>query len=462
MKSSGRFAVQNWWDGAEKHVEQPVARSAGRFRPLRYLLCGRWLLPLVFLCLVPLTIGATKSNDLEGLHDAQPLPPQTTPLLEKLWELRRTLVQGPETAFPAPPGYRLPWLAGLSHTVTQGPGESPTHQSLDAWDFDLTYELVLAARGGRVAMVRDSGRVGGCDAALIGEANYILIDHGDGTSALYLHIDYQGALVHEGQYVAQGRPLAYSGSTGLSCGDGRWAGPHLHFQVQRTVPGELWSETIPMTFDELEGDELSTGVSYVSANRPSSLVGLALASESLRRAARGEEILVSLSRWFLAPSGAGGEALGGMEVSASTATPPPPTATPPPVTPPPPTPTRVPPTVTPVPPTPTNDGTSWVTLKTFILSSYFMGMCSGFSGGCQLLLCPISGACSGIPVSAGGLSQGLMPFPLPAGQYTVVFSDLHGPSQVQCSGSFTVPDHNYVEIVTTDSPSCIITLTTKN
>jgi hypothetical protein len=103
-----------------------------------------------------------------------------------------------------------------------------------------------------------------------------------------------------------------------------------------------------------------------------------------------------------------------------------------------------------------------VRLKAFILSPYFMDMCSGFSGGCQLLLCPSTGACSGVPASAGGLSQGLMPFPLAAGQYTVVFSDLYGPTQVQCSGSFTVPDHNYVEIVTTDSPDCVITLAIKN
>ena len=92
---------------------------------------------------------------------------------------------------------------------------------------------------------------GGCDSALGGHANYVVIDHGDGTSALYLHIDYQGALVQGGTLVAQGDAIAYSESSGLSCGDGGWAGPHLHFQVQRTVAGESWSETILVTFDEL-------------------------------------------------------------------------------------------------------------------------------------------------------------------------------------------------------------------
>ena len=170
--------------------------------------------------------------------------------------------------FPAPPGYRLPWAPGLSHAVAQAPGEGPTHQSLYAWDFDLQYEVVLAARGGRVSMVRDSERMGGCDSAFGGRANYILIDHGDGTSALYLHIDYQGALVQEGALVAQGDAIAYSGSSGLSCGDGGRAGPHLHFQVERTVPGESWSETIPISFSELKGGSPVTGRRYVSANLP--------------------------------------------------------------------------------------------------------------------------------------------------------------------------------------------------
>jgi len=221
-------------------------------------------------------------------------------LLEKLLELRRSLTQGSQPVFPAPAGYRLPWAAGLSHAVAQAPGGKPTHQSLYAWDFDLQYELVLAARGGRVSMVRASERIGGCDSALGGRANYILIDHGDGTSALYLHIDYEGALVQEGALVAQGDAIAYSGSSGLSCGDGGWAGPHLHFQVERTVPGKLWSETIPVTFDELKGESPVTGGGYVSANLPRGLLARALVRMFPSRAAHGEEVYVPPARSFLA------------------------------------------------------------------------------------------------------------------------------------------------------------------
>ncbi len=211
-------------------------------------------LPLgVLLCLAPFLLGATTSTGLERLPSSQPVPPPLSSLVKGLLTLRSSLTEGSQPVFPAPPGYRLPWAPGLSHAVAQAPGEAPTHQSLYAWDFDLGYELVLAARGGRVSMVRDGESMGGCDSAFGGRANYILIDHGDGTSGLYLHIDYEGALVQEGALVAQGDAIAYSGSSGLSCGDGGWAGPHLHFQVERTVPGDRSNETVPITFDEVEG-----------------------------------------------------------------------------------------------------------------------------------------------------------------------------------------------------------------
>jgi len=254
----------------------------------------------VLLCLTPFLLGATTSAELERVPSSQPVRPSVSSLIEKLLELRRSLTRGSQPVFPAPPGYRLPWAPGLSHIVAQAPGEGPTHQSLYAWDFDLRYELVLAARGGRVSMVHDSERVGGCDSAFGGRANYVLIDHGDGTSALYLHIDYAGALVQEGALVAQGDAIAYSGSSGLSCGDGGWAGPHLHFQVERTVPGKFWSETIPVTFDEVKGGSPVTGGTYVSANLPRSLLARALVRMFPSRAARGEEIYVPPSRSLLA------------------------------------------------------------------------------------------------------------------------------------------------------------------
>ena len=66
------------------------------------------------------------------------------------------------------PGYLLPWAGGEIHSVTQGEETTLTHNGTAAYafDFDLDYETVVAARAGKVAYVRDDSNSGGCDADL--------------------------------------------------------------------------------------------------------------------------------------------------------------------------------------------------------------------------------------------------------------------------------------------------------
>lgn len=178
---------------------------------------------------------------------------------------------GDDPLFPAAPGYLLPWEGGQIHAVTQGEETSFTHNGLAAYafDFNLNYDTVVAARSGRVTMVRDNSNSGGCSAAYSTSTNYVIIDHGDGTSGAYLHLAYDSAQVAPGQLIERGQPIAISGETGVTCGsDDGGPGPHLHFQVQRTEEGRYFTQSLPIAFDDVSKHDgvPQEGESYVSGN----------------------------------------------------------------------------------------------------------------------------------------------------------------------------------------------------
>jgi murein DD-endopeptidase MepM/ murein hydrolase activator NlpD len=71
------------------------------------------------------------------------------------------------------------------------------------------------------------------------QANYVVIDHGDGTYGEYYHLRQFGVLVEEGEHVCAGDVVAICGNTGYS------TGPHLHFAVT-----DLTRRTVPFQFRE--------------------------------------------------------------------------------------------------------------------------------------------------------------------------------------------------------------------
>jgi len=125
--------------------------------------------------------------------------------------------------YPAGSGARTMVSNGQGNHVeaTSGPG------AIDVSDAGSGF-TVIAARGGVVRAARDDSQVGCGDLSCWAEANYVLIDHGDGTSGLYLHLAPSGVVVREGEVVTRGQELAAAGSTGFT------TGTHLHFQVQQT------------------------------------------------------------------------------------------------------------------------------------------------------------------------------------------------------------------------------------
>ena len=164
-------------------------------------------------------------------------------------------------------GLRLPFPPGRAYVVTQTPG---AYQNCalggshcignDIWAYDFGLHIgdqIAAAHSGTVIRYVAGFGIGSCDPAFRNDANYIVLDHGDGYSSIYWHISYGSASVAPGQYVAQGHPIADAGAAGIVCGN---PGDHLHFaavSVQRSVQ---------IRFDE--AGEPAAGTAPVSANHP--------------------------------------------------------------------------------------------------------------------------------------------------------------------------------------------------
>jgi MYXO-CTERM domain-containing protein len=138
----------------------------------------------------------------------------------------------------------VPWPCGEAYSCTQSNGGQTTHTGLAqyAWDFGMPLGTdVLAAHGGVVLLLETGSQVGGCSDVYANDANYVLIDHQDGSAGLYLHVQHNSSNLQVGDPVAAGDVIARVGQTGWTCG------PHLHFQVQE-ICGSWWCQSVPADF----------------------------------------------------------------------------------------------------------------------------------------------------------------------------------------------------------------------
>lgn len=159
--------------------------------------------------------------------------------------------------------YELPYAHGQRYPIVQGFHGSFSHKGQDEYAIDFGMpegSPVHASRAGQVVFVCGTYSEGGPQEYFRNRVNTVRIKHEDGTLGEYCHFRFGGITVHEGDQIAAGQLIGYSGHTGFA------AGPHLHFLVYRAVDA-YHREGYPIVF-HVEGQEqpvvLEQGKTYVA------------------------------------------------------------------------------------------------------------------------------------------------------------------------------------------------------
>ncbi len=142
--------------------------------------------------------------------------------------------------------YALPYKEGTSHLLIQGYFSRFSHKNRAALDFSMKKgTTILAARDGVVIRMEEKNNRGGWNRKYRQYANFLVIEHNDGTRAGYWHLQQDGVLVNLGDTVKTGQPIGISGKTGYS------AMPHLHFMIWKSGNGR-WTQ-VPARFMTKKG-----------------------------------------------------------------------------------------------------------------------------------------------------------------------------------------------------------------
>lgn len=175
------------------------------------------------------------------------------------WTIASVLLAGPPL--------QVPWTCGVTKPCTQAHGGfSHTGTSLYAWDFDVNEgEEVWAASEGVVSYIRMDSTTGGCDASYGADANYVVVDHDDGTAIVYMHLGPNSSPLAVGDAVRPGMLIGRVGLTGYVCGD------HLHLAVMEQC-GSSYCQSLPASFADY-GDP-AEGASIESTNCPACTLAL--------------------------------------------------------------------------------------------------------------------------------------------------------------------------------------------
>jgi len=147
--------------------------------------------------------------------------------------------------------YKLPFISGGVVRVSQGYHGETSHKGLSAYAVDFPVPVgtpIYAAREGIVVGAEGSNNFGGASPEYRQYANYVIIEHSDGTMGNYYHLKQEGAVAVIGQKVSKGDFIGYSGNTGYS------SGPHLHFSVSKVDPISMRRPmNLPIKMQSAEG-----------------------------------------------------------------------------------------------------------------------------------------------------------------------------------------------------------------
>ncbi len=143
--------------------------------------------------------------------------------------------------------YRMPFGGTSQRGISQGYNGRFSHKGLGryALDFPMPWGTpILASRGGVIVEVINDMVASGTRTGEFEKDNRVVIEHRDGTFAIYAHLRHGGP-ARVGQRVRQGDLIGLSGDTGFS------TGPHLHFEVfklrrdgkRKTIPVKFWNGT---------------------------------------------------------------------------------------------------------------------------------------------------------------------------------------------------------------------------
>lgn len=168
---------------------------------------------------------STKNTELE--NDKKALEESIDAILEESQKLTAEIIKLQGTSKYA--GGEMAWpLPGFS-TITSSYGMR-MHPTLKVYKLHTGVDISGANSYGKAIVAANSGKVIAAKYN-VAYGNMIIIDHGGGITTLYGHASK--LVVKTGDIVTRGQIIAYVGTSGYS------TGPHLHFEVRKTVNGQV-------------------------------------------------------------------------------------------------------------------------------------------------------------------------------------------------------------------------------